>query len=206
MRNLHLLLHKPSLKIFRLIFVLFFATYFCFPAFSQNLPDRIRGYKVHKANVSVHADKTSLESAKKPKVLLDSFTIDLAGVSLTKTSWDALIAFTVFGQSGRVDFISFQSFQINGTAVEIEEYQHRFKFKRGRKVSLVKPLSMSIGNLSGFRVAVRKLFDQEKEWRVQGKILVFGKFKKSFFRFKRVVPVDIDIVLKNPFDKQKRKD
>jgi hypothetical protein len=48
------------------------------------------------------------------------------------------------------------------------------------------------------RGAVRELKDSKEEWSVTGRVFVFGKFKKFGFNFKRVVPVEINIKIKNP--------
>lgn len=38
------------------------------------------------------------------------------------------------------------------------------------------------------------------EWTVTGRVFVFGRFKKFGFDFKRVVPVEINLKIKNPLN------
>ncbi len=40
---------------------------------------------------------------------------------------------------------------------------------------------------------------QPKEiWPVTGRVYVFGRFKKFLFKFKRVVPIELNLSFKNP--------
>jgi hypothetical protein len=38
----------------------------------------------------------------------------------------------------------------------------------------------------------------KKEWIVTGRVFVFGKFRKLGFSFKRVVPVEVKLMINNP--------
>ena len=40
--------------------------------------------------------------------------------------------------------------------------------------------------------------DSKGQWRVKGTAMVFGKFRKFGFSFKRVVPVKVDFYIPNP--------
>ena len=46
--------------------------------------------------------------------------------------------------------------------------------------------------------------ESKETWPVTGRVYVFGHFKKFLFKFKRVVPVELNLSLPNPLkDKQK---
>jgi hypothetical protein len=40
--------------------------------------------------------------------------------------------------------------------------------------------------------------DSKETWPVTGRVYVFGKFKKSVFTFKRVIPVELKATMQNP--------
>jgi len=40
--------------------------------------------------------------------------------------------------------------------------------------------------------------DSKETWPVTGRVYVFGKFKKGPFSFKRVVPVELNLSMRNP--------
>jgi hypothetical protein len=48
------------------------------------------------------------------------------------------------------------------------------------------------------KAVYRELTEQRDELQVTGTVFVFGKFKKMGFEFKRVIPVKIDLKIKNP--------
>jgi len=47
-------------------------------------------------------------------------------------------------------------------------------------------------------VAIDDLTNTAKEWPIVGVVYVFGRFNKSVFRFKRVIPVEINLTTPNP--------
>ncbi|HUF02648.1 MAG TPA: hypothetical protein VMM38_00580 [Aridibacter sp.] len=164
--------------------------------FPQELPDKIRGYKVHKAevgSVSVsgsEGDGTVFEmSFGDPE--FDS--VGLTGVTLTV---DPVL--TVTGKSGRVDFLSFRDFEVNGIPVEIEDYESSFSFRSGEMVALEEPVRIVVGLSSAVRGAAKEIKKSEEEWQVTGTVFVFGRFKWSIFKFKRVVPLPVSFTIPNP--------
>ena len=105
---------------------------------------------------------------------------------------------TVFGQSGKIDFISFKDFKVNGIKVDIEEYRTRFEFKKGKAFELEKPVQIFVSTSQSLRGALSEYKDSKDKWLVKGRVFVFGKFKKFGFSFKRVIPVDIELEIDNP--------
>ena len=192
----NLLLHLP--KTSTLLIILFFSAFYIPDVFTQSLPNKIRGYKLHKTAIPIYTDDKSVSKPKKPYVLLHSFDFKIGNVSIDKTTWEVKNNFTVFGQSGKIDFIVFENFEINGVGVSISEYKNKFSFKKGKYISLNKPVTMSVGNLNGLKAALREIFKSKKIWKITGKMLVFGKFKKAFFKFRRVVPININLEIPSP--------
>lgn len=166
---------------------------------AQSLPDKIRGYKVE--NVPLKLNNAIPEGNKysddfdlyiqltKPKISMRgllSGSIDVgAGIIATK-------------QSGTVDFVSFHDVRVNGIAMEVDEYAGPMAFKKGVRSSLPKPVTAKLDFVGAAKGAFKELTDSRDQWRVTGTALVFGKFKKFGFSFKRVVPIKIDMLVKNP--------
>lgn len=168
------------------------------PALSQDLPKEIRGYKVYKSKISVKnaADKTAEKEPFEAAVKLQD--PDLVDVSLTGVTFDITAEIRAFAQSGKVDFLIFHDFRVNGLDVEVDEYRANFEFKKGETVLLPKPARLFLGTGQVLKAAWKEMTESKKEWRITGRVFVFGKFKKVGFNFKRVVPVDIDLRIKNP--------
>lgn len=168
------------------------------PALSQDVPKEIRGYKVHKSKISVKnaTDKTAEKEPFEAAVKIQE--PDLVDVSLTGITFDITAEIKAFDQSGGVDFLTFHDFRVNGLDVEVAEYRVNFAFKKGETVLLPKPARIFLGTGQVLKAAWKEMTDSKKEWRITGRVFVFGKFRKMGFNFKRVVPVDVDLKIKNP--------
>ena len=101
-------------------------------------------------------------------------------------------------QSGHVDFLVFEEMAINGTSVSIDEYQHAFDLPNKQSLTLSDPLRIYIYLPSAMLAALGDWSDSKETWPVTGRVYVFGKFKKSVFSFKRVIPVEMKLTMQNP--------
>jgi hypothetical protein len=176
---------------------------FLFLAFSvfaqaQNLPDTIRGYKVYDAKISVKTEAQKSSAKDESEALVKVGEPELVEVGLAGITFELSAEIAALEQSGTVDFLSFHDFRVNGLAVEVEEYKESFSFQKNKPVILPKPARVFLGASQTLRGAIKEVKDSKDEWRVTGRVFVFGKFKKFGFAFKRVVPVDVDITIKNP--------
>lgn len=185
-------------------FLLF--TVFLFPfsvsSFAHDLPKEIRGYKVYNAKVSVE------NKGEKIKNNTDAFVkigepkitdISIAGVTVEVSG-----EITVPEQNGTIDFLTFKDFRINNLAVSIEEYREPFAFKKNQTVALPKPVKIFIATDKILRGAVKEFNNAENEWTITGTAFVFGRFKKFGFNFKRVVPIEINLKIKNPIKQESK--
>ncbi len=165
-------------------------------ALAQTLPSKIRGYKVYDAKVVVtnKTDAGYAESGADAAVKLTNF--NLAGMSLTGVIVE-VGADILSSRAGDVEFMTFHDFRVNGVAIDVEEYKQPFSFKRAESLSLPKPARITIKPSSLVKGAAKELTDPKKDWIVTGTVFVFAKFKKFGFSFKRVIPVKIDIKIKN---------
>src|SRR5438445_1778924 len=105
-------------------------------------------------------------------------------------------------QSGHVDFLDFEDMLINGRSVEIDEYQRAFDLPNKHALTLGDPLNIYIYLPGAVLAALGEWTDSKETWPVTGRVYVFGKFKKSVFSFKRCVPVDLNLSMRNPLKEQ----
>lgn len=190
---------SASLRLGSLIFLFFFTF-----VSAQDFPDEIRGYKVYKAKVSIknQSDKNSKAAKSSTKDDTQAFVKvgepEVVDVSLTGVTFELLAEIDALEQNGTIDFLTFKDFRVNGLAVDVEEYRESFEIKKKRTITLPKPVKIFVGTGQTLRGAVQEIKDSKEEWTVTGTVFVFGRFKKSFLKFKRVVPVEINIKIRNP--------
>lgn len=176
------------------------------PISNPDYPDKIRGYKVYNADIDVKnasgkpAGRTEKENAEAFVTVGDP---TLADISLAGITFEVSAEIDALDQSGKVDFLAFHDFRVNDLAVEIEEYKNSFEFKKNQPIVLPAPARIFLGTTQTLRGAVEELKNSKTEWRVTGTVFVFGRFKKFGLTFKRVVPVRIDVVIKNPLKSEK---
>lgn len=166
--------------------------------FAQDLPGKIRGYKVYKAQIAVKNSAEKSENSPKSEAIVKIGEPVLADVSLTGVTFELSAELEAFAQSGTIDFLAFQDFRVNGLAVEVEEYKNSFSFKKNEPLVLPKPARIFLSTPQTLRGAYQEIKDSKDEWLVTGRVFVFGKFKKFGFSFKRVIPVEINLKIKNP--------
>lgn len=160
--------------------------------------DEIRGYKFHDAHLKVanSAGCDSRSSGFNAFVSIGAPKPD--NISLTGLTIEVPVSICSIEYSGHVDFLTFRDFQVNGLAVDVEEFRFPFQFSKNAVVRLPNPVRVVIGGQNILKTAYRELVATKTEWSIAGTVLVFGKFKKVGFTFKRVVPVRIEIKIRNP--------
>jgi hypothetical protein len=178
---------------------------FLLPALAQELPKAIRGYKVHKISISVKTSSTKAPAKSGPEALVKIGDPVITDLSFTGITFEIPAEITAYDQSGRVDFLTFHDFKVDGMAVDVEEYRNPFSFRKNELVLLPKPARIFLGTGQIVKAAWKEIAETKKEWTITGRIFVFGKFKKLGFNFKRVIPVDINLTIKNPLIEYKSK-
>lgn len=102
---------------------------FVISATSQELPNQIRGYKVHRDKITVSTSPDLPKNASTDAIVKigdpDLVDVGISGVNFTLSAEIKPLA-----QSGKVDFLTFHDFRVNGIAVTVEEYVHPFGSKR----------------------------------------------------------------------------
>ena len=165
----------------------------CLPAASQNLPSHIRDYKVHRDKITLTVNS---DQAKSASVKIGDLSIVNAGMSGLTFALPAKILSE--NQSGRVEFLTFYDIRVNGIAVQIEEYRHPFDFKKGRDVDLPVPARVFLPTDGVLRAAWNEISESKTDWKVAGRVFVFGRFRRFGIMHKRVVPVDFEVTIANP--------
>lgn len=171
---------------------------FVFDASGQKLPDEIRGYKVHNAKISVTNQNEKLDEKDKSEARARLSDPELIDTSLTGLTFELSAEIDPVEHRGTIDFLTFKDFKVNGLSVEIEEYTKSFEFNKSEKINLPQPVKIFLGTRQALKGALSELRDSKEEWTVTGTVFVFGRFKKFGFNFKRVVPVEVNVKIKNP--------
>ena len=109
---------------------LFLILFFCLPALAQELPKEIRGYKVHKTSISVKTSSNKAPAKSGPEALVKIGDPAVTDLSFTGITFEIPAEITAFDQSGRVDFLTFNDFKVDGLAVDVEEYRSAFSSKK----------------------------------------------------------------------------
>lgn len=168
---------------------------------AQDLPQKIRGYRVHNDIILITNDGP--KDPGKPYILVGAPTI--SDVSLGGITLAIMGEFKAAGYDGRVEMMSFRDFRVNDVPVDISEFNTPFAVtKRGRTI-LPAPATVFLPTTKILNAAWKEINDSKDEWAVTGRMLVFGKFKKFGFSFKRVIPVDVRLTIKNPLIEYRKK-
>lgn len=101
-------------------------------------------------------------------------------------------------QSGKVDFLLFEEMTINEHSIEIDEYHRSFDLPTKKPLTLREPLRFFIYTPVAALAAVGEWSNSKETWPVTGRVYVCGKYKKFFLIFKRCVPVELNLVVRNP--------
>lgn len=175
-----------------LLYGFFLLFLLAFPTYSQDLPDKIRGYKVYRDKVSVSTSSAASDAA------IHIGEPEVVDVGLTGITLELPAEFTTAAQSGKVEMVSFHDLRVNGIQVEPEEYTHKFEFRKGEKVKVPKPVRIFVPASGLVKAAWHEMTEERTEWIVTGRVFVFGKFRRYGIHHKRVVPIELNLTIKNP--------
>jgi len=196
---------------------------------TRSYPKEIRGYKVERTVVEIKKPETkdaassgdksrdgNQSAANSAGQVNDQLNSDADVDALIKLGKPQLARVTPLGitfevpivvapvkQSGHIDFLLFEDMVVNGTSVEIDEYHRAFDLPNKEPLTLREPLSFYIYLPRAVLAAVDEWTNSKETWPVTGRIYVFGKFKKKILgispSFKRCVPVELNVTMRNPF-------
>ena len=101
-------------------------------------------------------------------------------------------------QSGKVDFLLFEDMMVNDHSIEIDEYHRAFDLPTKKPLTLSEPLRFFIYTPVAALAAVGEWSNSKETWPVTGRVYVCGKYKKFLLSFKRCVPVELNLTMRNP--------
>ena len=172
----------------------------------RSYPKAIRGYKVeHTAVETKPPEKRAeekvdgdAESNREVDQLIKFGPPQVARVTPLGITFEVPIVIAPVKQSGHVEFLTFENMRVNDHAVEIEEYRRSFDLPNKRPLTLKASLRFYIYLPAAVLAAANEWSDSKEIWPVTGRVYVFGKFKKGLFSFKRSVPVELNLTMRNP--------
>jgi len=185
-------------------------------AFAQtrSYPKEIRGYKIERTAIEIKKpDSKSRNSNSNGQTeeqegsdsdvdaLIQFGKPQLARLTPLGITFKVPIVVAPVTQKGRVDFLLFEDMSVNDTSVQIDEYNRAFDLPNKKPSTLRDPLSFYIYLPSAVLAAIGDWSDSKEVWPVTGRVYVFGKFKKGLFSFKRCVPVELNLTMRNPLQK-----
>jgi hypothetical protein len=178
------------------LMLLFCAAGYC-AAQKTATPGNIGDYKVFNANVFINSTQDAVPSGVEENFdsLVKIGAPQNFGIALSGPSFELPLSMKIFKTGGRVDRITFDSIEIEGIKVLVEDLTKPFKFSQGVETSLPRPLKVRLV-LGDNLKALSKLNPAKDEFHVTGRTLVFGTFKKFGMKFKRVIPVEFSLDVK----------
>lgn len=165
---------------------------------APNWPDKISGYKVHSANVTVSSSANQKVISPNTDVFVKFTDPTIAEIKFTSAVVEIGAEITSLKQDGKIEFVTFHGVMVNGIAVDVNDYKHSFSLSRGKPAILPKPARVLLRLTSLPRAIYSEIFERKDDLAVTGTAFVFGRFKKFGFGFKRVIPIGIDLRLRNP--------
>jgi hypothetical protein len=169
----------------------------------RDFPKEIRGYKVELARVEIKKQAAKENGSAKGTGDEEDALIQLGEPKVTSLSplgigLEVPVRVAAVKQGGRVDFLTFEEMTVNGTSVTVNEYPHSFELPTREPVTLPEPISIYISTPRVLLGALGEWNQPKAVWPVTGRVYVFGRFKKFLFKFKRVVPIELNLSFKNP--------
>jgi len=186
---------------------------------TRTYPKEIRGYKVERRVVEIKkpqkqngksatnqsqsgSSNGQTSSASGPEsdedALIRLGTPQLARATPLGITFEVPIVVSPVKQSGHIDFLMFEDMVVNGRSVEIDEYHREFDLSNRDPLTLREPLRIYIYLPSALLAAIGEWSDSKETWPVTGRVYVFGRFKKLGFSFKRCIPVELNVTMRNP--------
>jgi hypothetical protein len=166
-------------------------------------PKEIRGYKVELAKVEIKKQeaKGALKSSSddhEADALIRLGEPHVASLSPLGITLEIPVTVAAVKQGGHVDFLTFEDMTVNGTPVTFDDYQYSFDLPNDQPLTLPDPVSIYISTPRAM-LGVLGEWNQPKDvWPIKGRAYVFGRFKKFLFKFKRVIPVELNLSFRNP--------
>jgi hypothetical protein len=152
---------------------------------------------VQDSNKPAETDATTTYDSN-PDALIKFGKPQLARVTPLGITFEVPIVVAPVKQSGHIDFLLFEDMIVNGRSVEIDEYHRDFDLPNKQPLTLREPLRFYIYLPGALLAAVDEWSNSRETWPITGRVYACGKFKKSLFSFKRCIPVELNVTIRNP--------
>jgi len=161
--------------------------------------DEIRGYKVERsAKLTGQPAAASDESIINLAGLIELGQVKLGALSLERLNLEIPITIRPIQQKGEVQFMVFDQMTLNRVPFTVSEYQTPFRIPNTSALTLPRNVELHLTYANVARTALVSLVAPEQPLRIQGNVLVFGRFKRLGLSFKRVVPLSFSFERPNP--------
>jgi hypothetical protein len=164
----------------------------------REYPKEIRGYKLERRTVEPLRSKTENSDSESNDDIITFGQARVVSVNPLGVTLEIPIVVAPVRQKGKVDFLSFYDMRINDTRVDIDDYNESFDLPTERPLTLHSPITVSVATPNAVVGALEEIASPKETWPVTGVVYVFGHFNKSLFKFKRVVPVELNLQMRNP--------
>jgi len=165
-------------------------------AIQREYPREIRGYKLERVTIEPKAPDAG-SGAGSNDAIITFGEARVVSVSPLGVTIEMPIVVAPVKRKGRIDFLSFYDMTINGTRVDVDDYNESFDLPTKQALTL-RPITVFVATPNALVGAVQDLARPKESWPVTGVVYVFGEFKKWIFTGKRVVPVELDLQMRNP--------
>ena len=153
---------------------------------------------------SSSSQTSTTSSNARPNVdqLITFGTPSIARVTPLGITFNVPVVVAPIKQSGKVDFLLFEDMMVNDHSIEIDEYHRAFDLPTKKPLTLREPLRFFIYTPVAALAAVGEWSNSKETWPVTGRVYVCGKYKKFLLSFKRCVPVQLNLTMRNPLRSQ----
>jgi hypothetical protein len=198
-----------------LAFAFFLLLAVCFSLKAQNeYPKEVRGYKVTTAKVEVKRQKDSQTDKNQNQnpnnknqnpnnktetdALVQVGEPKIVRVTPLGVTFEVPVTVSAVKQGGKVDLLVFENMKVNDTNVTIEDYTTSFDIPNETAKDLPHPIRVFVSIPNAVINIFDEVRDSKETWDVKGRVYVCGHFNKFIFKFKRAVPIEIDLKITNP--------
>jgi hypothetical protein len=167
-------------------------------ATQREYPKEIRGYKLERVTIEPKRPEKGGAGDGSNDAIITFGAARVVNVSPLGVTLEIPIVVAPVKRKGRIDFLSFYDMTINGTRVEVDDYNESFDLPTEQALTLRRPITIFVATPNALVGAAQDLARPKESWPVTGVVYVFGEFKKWIFTGKRVVPVELDLQMRNP--------
>jgi hypothetical protein len=169
-------------------------------ATQRDYPKEIRGYKVERATIEPRRQdsKPTVSNSVSSDEIITFGPASIVSITPFGVTLEIPIVVAPVKQKGKVDFLAFDDMRINGTHVDVDDYNDSFDLPTDRPLTLRRSIRVFVALPNAVLGAVGEIASPQANWPVTGVVYVFGQFRKSLFKFKRVVPVELNFQMRNP--------